>query len=77
MADALDGYAVAPYDEAEFDRLSDMGIDDPEDDPTVLAEGRSLGLGDALEPQARSTGRLCYLGAGAAGIGRHARIACE
>ncbi len=35
-ADALDGYAVAPYDEAELDRLSEMGIDGPEDDPAVL-----------------------------------------
>jgi len=37
-AAALDGYAVAPYDEAERDRLRAAGIDDPEDDPTVLVE---------------------------------------
>jgi len=37
-AAALDGYAVVPYDEAELDRLRAMGIDDPEDDPTVLVE---------------------------------------
>jgi hypothetical protein len=37
-AAALDGYAVAPYDEAELDRLRATGIDDPEDDPTVLVE---------------------------------------
>lgn len=37
-AATLDGYAVAPYDEAELDRLRGMGIDDPEDDPTVLVE---------------------------------------
>jgi hypothetical protein len=35
-AAALDGYAVAPYDEAELERLRGEGIDDPEDDPTVL-----------------------------------------
>jgi hypothetical protein len=37
-AAALDGYAVAPYDEAELERLRGNGIDDPEDDPTVLVE---------------------------------------
>lgn len=38
-ASLVEGYAVAPYDEAELDRLRGMGIDDPEDDPTVLVEG--------------------------------------
>ncbi|MBN9104072.1 MAG: VOC family protein [Propionibacteriaceae bacterium] len=37
-AAALDGYSVAPYDEAELTRLRGLGIDDPEDDPTVLVE---------------------------------------
>jgi len=35
-AQALDGYEIAPYDEEELARLRSMGIDDPEDDPTVL-----------------------------------------
>ncbi|MEV0680097.1 VOC family protein [Actinosynnema sp. NPDC050436] len=35
-AAVLDGYQVAPYDEVELRRLKDNGIDDPEDDPTVL-----------------------------------------
>jgi hypothetical protein len=35
-AAVLDGYAVAPYDEAELERLRATGIDDPEDDPSVL-----------------------------------------
>jgi hypothetical protein len=35
-AAALDGYAVAPYDEAELARLRAAGVDDVEDDPTVL-----------------------------------------
>ncbi|MGP3955293.1 VOC family protein [Nonomuraea sp. 3N208] len=38
-AAVLDGYAVAPYDEAELARLRAEGVDDPEDDPTVLVEG--------------------------------------
>ncbi|WP_327585271.1 VOC family protein [Nonomuraea sp. NBC_00507] len=38
-AAALDGYAIAPYDEAELARLRAEGVDDPEDDPTVLVEG--------------------------------------
>lgn len=35
---ALDGYAVAPYDDAELGRLRTLGINDPEDDPSVLVE---------------------------------------
>lgn len=38
-AAALDGYDVAPYDDAELDRLRGMGVESPEDDPTVLVEG--------------------------------------
>jgi hypothetical protein len=38
-AAVLDGYQVAPYDEAELARLRGAGIFDPEDDPSVLVEG--------------------------------------
>ena len=38
-AAVLDGYQVAPYDEAELARLRAAGIFDPEDDPSVLVEG--------------------------------------
>jgi hypothetical protein len=34
-AAALDGYEIAPYDEAELRRLRGLGVDDPQDDPTV------------------------------------------
>src|ERR1700728_4760155 len=37
-ASVLEGYEVAPYDQADLDRLPAAGIDDPEDDPTVLVE---------------------------------------
>jgi len=37
-AAVLDTHEVAPYDEAELARLRSKGIDDPEDDPTVLVE---------------------------------------
>ena len=37
-ASTLDGYRVAPYDSAELERLRDMGVFDPEDDPMVLVE---------------------------------------
>ncbi len=40
-AAALDGYRVAPYGEAELARLRSLGIDDPEDDPSVLVEPSS------------------------------------
>ncbi|GAA2824903.1 VOC family protein [Nonomuraea rubra] len=43
-AAALDGYAVAPYDEAELARLREHGVEDPEDDPTVLVEGGPVRL---------------------------------
>jgi hypothetical protein len=35
-AAALDDYEIAPYDDAELARLREQGIDDPEDDPSVL-----------------------------------------
>jgi len=43
-ASTLDGYGVAPYDSAELERLRDMGVFDPEDDPSVVVEP-SLGEG--------------------------------
>jgi hypothetical protein len=42
-AAALDGYAVAPYDEEELARLRARGITDPEDDPSVLVEPATPG----------------------------------
>jgi hypothetical protein len=38
-AAALDGYAVAPYDDDEIERLRSLGITDLQDDPTVIVEG--------------------------------------
>ena len=35
-AQALHDYEIAPYDEAELARLRSIGINDPEDDPSVL-----------------------------------------
>lgn len=40
-AAALDGYRVAPYDEAELERLRAQGVFDPEHDPNVLVEPES------------------------------------
>jgi hypothetical protein len=37
-AAALDGYDVAPYDEAELERLRQQGVYDTEDDPNVVVE---------------------------------------
>jgi len=42
-AAVLEDYDVAPYDRAELDRLHAAGIDDIEDDPTVLVEPASAG----------------------------------
>jgi hypothetical protein len=38
-AAVLDGYDVAPYDEAELERLRGLGIDSPQGDPTVRVQG--------------------------------------
>ena len=35
---AVLGWDVAPYDEAELDRLARKGVYDPEDDPSVMLE---------------------------------------
>ncbi|MEV0579340.1 MULTISPECIES: VOC family protein [unclassified Streptomyces] len=42
-AAALDGYAIAPYDDAELARLRAQGVSGPEDDPTVLIEPKDGG----------------------------------
>ena len=40
-AAVLDGYEVAPYDDAEIERLRAMGIDDVLNDPGVIVESSS------------------------------------
>lgn len=42
-AAALDGYAVAPYDDAELARLRALGIAGPEDDPSVFVIPQGVG----------------------------------
>jgi Glyoxalase-like domain len=56
-AAALDGYQVAPYDEAELARLRGKGIFDPEDDPTVVvtAPGTQPRLFFQLVPEGNQT----------------------
>ena len=61
---ALEGYAIAPYDEAELDRLRAIGIDDPEDDPTVLVEpssGSGPRLWFQLVPEAKQVKNRVHL----------------
>lgn len=55
-AAALDGYDVAPYDDAELERLRGMGIDDISDDPGVVvehADGKLPRLYFQLVPESR------------------------
>jgi len=54
-AAALDGYAVAAYDDAELERLRSLGITSTEDDPTVLVEPTEGGprLWFQLVPEAK------------------------
>jgi Glyoxalase-like domain len=63
-AAVLDGYAVAPYDEAELTRLRAAGIDSPEDDPTVLVEPEREGgprLFFQLVPEAKTVKNRLHL----------------
>jgi hypothetical protein len=52
-AAALDGYAVAPYDAEEIARLRSLGIEDIEDDPTVLVTGPGPRLFFQVVPAAK------------------------
>jgi hypothetical protein len=51
--EVLDGYAVAPYDDAELARLRAMGIESPEDDPGVIVEGPGPRLYFQKVPEAK------------------------
>jgi predicted enzyme related to lactoylglutathione lyase len=44
-AEVLDGYEVAPYDDAERARLAALGITDLDEDPTVLVQPAGGGAG--------------------------------
>jgi hypothetical protein len=63
-AAAIDGYRVAPYDDAELARLRSLGINDPEDDPAVLVEpvtGRGPRLFFQRVPEARTVKNRVHL----------------
>lgn len=53
-AEALDGYRLAPYDDDELARLPSLGIDDLDDDPTVLLESADGGGPRAGSSRCRS-----------------------
>lgn len=75
-AAALDGYAVAPYDEAELARLRANGIDDPEDDPTVLVEpspGGAPRLWFQLVPEAKQVKNRVHLDLASADVPAEAK----
>jgi hypothetical protein len=60
-AAALDGYAVAPYDAAEIERLRSLGITDLEEDPSVLVEGPGPRLFLQRVPEARQAKNRVHL----------------
>jgi hypothetical protein len=63
-ASAIDDYRIAPYDDAELARLRSMGVNDPEDDPSVLVEpvtGRGPRLFFQLVPEARTVKNRVHL----------------
>jgi hypothetical protein len=62
-AATLDGYDVAPYDDEEIERLRSIGIDDVEDDPSVLVEapGVSPRLFFQLVPEPKTVKNRVHL----------------
>jgi hypothetical protein len=61
-AAAIDGYAVAPYDDEEIARLQSLGYSGPEDDPGVVVEGPDLPrLYFQLVPEAKRTKNRVHL----------------
>jgi hypothetical protein len=74
-AAALDGYAVAPYDDEELARLRANGIDEPEDDPSVLVEPATPGaprLFFTLVPEAKVVKNRVHLDLRAADVDEEA-----
>ncbi len=60
-AAALDGYAIAPYDAEEIERLRSLGITDLEDDPSVLVEGPGPRLFLQVVPEAKQAKNRVHL----------------
>jgi Glyoxalase-like domain len=60
-AAALDGYAVAPYDEEEIARLRSIGVHDIEDDPSVLVVGSGPRLFFQLVPERKQVKNRLHL----------------
>jgi Glyoxalase-like domain len=60
-AAALDGYAVAPYDEEEIERLRVLGITDLEDDPSVLLQGPGPSLFLQRVPESKQVKNRAHL----------------
>jgi hypothetical protein len=74
-AAVLDGYAVAPYDDEELARLRANGIDEPEDDPSVLVEAATPGaprLFFTLVPEAKVVKNRVHLDLRAADVDEEA-----
>jgi glyoxalase superfamily protein len=79
-AAALDGYQVAPYDDAELARLRAMGVDDPEDDPSVLVEpvsGRGPRLWFTRVPEPKTVKNRVHLDLRAADVDAEAERLVE
>jgi glyoxalase superfamily protein len=75
-AQVLDEYRVAAYDEAELTRLRALGIEDINDDPTVVAEpagtsaqgGRGIRLFFQLVPETKIVKNRVHLDISAADL---------
>jgi len=78
-AAALDGYEVAPYDEAELARLRGKGVLDPEDDPSVLVEapGSRPRIFFQLVPEQKTVKNRVHLDLSCDSLEAELRARCE
>jgi hypothetical protein len=60
-AATLDGYEIAPYDDAEIERLRSLGYDGPEDDPGVMVIGPGPRVCCQLVPEQKTAKNRAHL----------------
>jgi hypothetical protein len=78
-AQALDDYDIAPYDEEELARLRSLGINGPEDDPSVLlvaADGRLPRIFFQLVPEDKRAKNRVHLDLGTSDAAAEVKRLC-
>lgn len=78
-AQALNDYEIAPYDSEELTRLRSIGINDPEDDPSVLlvhTDGRLPRIFFQLVPESKRVKNRVHLDLAATDPGAEVERLC-